>query len=340
MKVLHCRVVSTAIQQTRTYANNLNLCYPMKKPRHLICFKQWTSGMVREILRSAINLKLLYPHTRGMFLPILTGGKVMVLMEKNQPVLHMAVSKAATLLGAHDVCILDKVVWEHDYMGKIFSKMADIIFVSTTTHYCIERFAKQSTVPVMCMQSRTHASIMALATIMTIIEEFGHIKGLTVGYLGPPHPVLNSYLLLCPMLDANIKFKCGCDKVEVSPLLYKASEEISEEHHTKMVACKTKEELFEDTNIIIAGPTANKREKIKYYKITLKELPKVVKWTFIHCCPRGEEVEDDLFNHDFARTFNMFRNMQYISAALMANSAVGHNFGPIFPGPGTPQYSI
>ncbi|KAJ2941548.1 hypothetical protein O0L34_g14601 [Tuta absoluta] len=312
----------------------------VKKPRHLICFKQWTSEMVREVLKSALNLKQCYPHTKGIFLPILSGWKVMILQEINQPILHMAVSKAATMLGAHDVPIVDKVVWEHDYMGKIFSKMADIIFVSTTSHHCIQRFANQSSVPVLCMQSRTHSSIMALATIMTIVEEFGHIKGLTVAYLGPPHPVLNSYLLLCPMLDAHIKYKCSGNKTPVSPLLYHASEELSQEHKTKMIACKTKEELFDNTNVIIAGPTTSKKEHLKLFKISLSDLPKVVKWMFIHNCPRGEEVEDDLFDHDFAHTYKVFQNMQYISAALMANSAIGHRFMPVFPGLGITMYNI
>lgn len=42
----------------------------------------------------------------------------MILQEVNEPILNMAVSKAASLLGATHVSIKDHVVWEHDYNGR------------------------------------------------------------------------------------------------------------------------------------------------------------------------------------------------------------------------------
>lgn len=44
----------------------------------------------------------------------------MILQELNEPFLNMAVSKAATLLGAYDVNITDNLVWEQDYVGRYF----------------------------------------------------------------------------------------------------------------------------------------------------------------------------------------------------------------------------
>ncbi|KAH9634898.1 hypothetical protein HF086_017197 [Spodoptera exigua] len=96
---------------------------------------------------------------------------------------------------------------------RIFSDMADIIFLSTNTHMCAQRFADRSSVPVLCLKSRTHACLQALASIMAIMEEFGTMQGINLSYVGPPHPVLNSYLLLCPMLGANIRFKCCCKDI-------------------------------------------------------------------------------------------------------------------------------
>lgn len=42
----------------------------------------------------------------------------MILQEVNEPILNMAVSKAATFLGAFDVNIIDHLVWDKDYFGK------------------------------------------------------------------------------------------------------------------------------------------------------------------------------------------------------------------------------
>lgn len=48
-------------------------------------------------------------------------------------------------------------------------------------------------------------------------EQFGTLRGVNLSYIGSPHPVLNSYLLLCPMLGANIKFKCCCEVRKLRP---------------------------------------------------------------------------------------------------------------------------
>ncbi|XP_028159617.1 uncharacterized protein LOC114352281 [Ostrinia furnacalis] len=305
-------------------------CKPQSsKPRHLICFKQWTATMVMDIITSALNLKCRHVDTHGKRLDVLTNCKVMILQEVNEPILNMAVSKAATFLGAYDVNIIDHLVWDKDYFGKVFSMMTDVIFVATATHMCVQRFADQATVPVLCMRSRTHASIQALATVMAIIEEFGTMKSLNVAYIGAPHPVLNSYLLLCPMLGANIRYKCCCKETGgICPLLHKASEDLTAQTRTECRECESSQQVLCNTSVIISGPTSCKKEAAKGYKINLGDIEKSTpcEWIFFHTCPRGDECDDDLFNHCNSRTFKSFQNMHYITAALMANAVKGLKF--------------
>ncbi|XP_021194569.1 ornithine carbamoyltransferase [Helicoverpa armigera] len=310
------RSVSDTIEFTRVFP-----------PRHLICFKQWNAKMVLEILLSAMNLKCRMRDTHNKKLDVLPNTKVMILSEVNEPMLNMAVSKAASLLGANDVNIVDQVVWEHDYNGKIFSDMADIIFVSTKTHMCIQRFADKSSVPVLCMMSRTHASIQSLSTVMSIMEEYGSMQGVNLSYVGPPHPVLNSYLLLCPMLGANIRFKCGCNECPVTPLLLDASKAMTAKTATETEQCMHAKEALKNACVVIAGPTASK-DKIHEFAMDMQEINKLTafRWIFFHTCPRGAEVDDLLFWNCNARTFNAFHNMQYIAAALMAAHVRNYRF--------------
>ncbi|XP_013142138.1 PREDICTED: uncharacterized protein LOC106106139 isoform X2 [Papilio polytes] len=264
-----------------------SVCAPCNNPMHLICFKQWTSEMVDDIISSAINLKFSLWDTHFKKLNVLKNAKVMLLQEINEPTLNLAVSKAASLLGATDVSINDKLIWEYDYVGRVFSMMCDIIFVSTSTHGCVARFAEQSSVPVMCIRSRAHASLQALATIMTIIK--------------------------CP----------------VSPLLYKVSENMTEKSHTTMKQCKHKDDVLYQACVVIAGPATNNEEKIKEFKFGVQDIKRcnnISKWIFFHTLPRGSEIDDELFMHNNARTFNAFNNMQYIAAALMAKALQGHVF--------------
>ncbi|CAH0721241.1 unnamed protein product, partial [Brenthis ino] len=282
--------------------------------------------MVTDIVESATNLKRKLQDTHGKRLEVLADSKVMILQEVNEPFLNMAVSKAATLLGAYDVNITDNLHWENDYMGRIFSYMADAIFVATVTHMCLQRFAEQSTVPVLCMRSRTHATIQALATIMSINEEYKTLKDVNLAYFGSPHPVLNSYLLLSPMLGANIRFKCCCEKSPVHPLLFKASEDMCAQRHTGLKECMSKDDVLKDATVVIAGPTNEK--KIDEFKLSVEDIESHTqgKWIFFHTGPRGHEVDDNLFLHKNSKTFDAFKNFQYIAAALMANVIKDHKF--------------
>ncbi|XP_053619772.1 ornithine transcarbamylase, mitochondrial-like [Plodia interpunctella] len=313
-------------QGLQTRQCSMECCCP-EKPRHLICFKNWTTEMVMNIIRSAMNLKCTMRDTHSKRMDILPNAKVVILQEINEPLLNMAVSKAATLLGAYDVNITDDMVWEHDYNGRVFSYMADAIFVATTTHMCVQRFAQQSSVPVLCMRSRTHASIQALATFMSIIEEYGTMRCVNLAWVGPPHPVLNSYLLLCPMFGANIRFKCCCNVTPVSPLLKKMSEEMCEKSSTVTKQCKEIKEVLQNACIVISGPTPRK-EKLDEFRLEVQDIitNTLCNWIYFHTCPRGKEVDDCLFHHCNARTFCAFENMHYIAAALMAYAIKGHHF--------------
>ncbi|CAH0697057.1 unnamed protein product [Spodoptera exigua] len=259
---------------------------------------------------------------------IIPNAKVMILQEVNEPILTLAVSKAATLLGAADVGIIDSMQWEHDYHGRIFSDMADIIFLSTNTHMCAQRFADRSSVPVLCLKSRTHACLQALASIMAIMEEFGTMQGINLSYVGPPHPVLNSYLLLCPMLGANIRFKCCCKICPVTPLFYDTSRAMTASTATETQQCADTAEAVRNACVVIAGPTTEKKEKLPEFTLSVMDINRQTcfRWIFLHTCPRGDEVDDLLFWNENSRTFTAFQNMHYIAAALMANHCRDYRF--------------
>ena len=66
----------------------------------------------------------------------------MILQEVNQPILNMAVSKAASLLGADDVEITDNLVWEYNYTGRYV--LHDQLFIIHSTN-------KAKIIPSSCM---------------------------------------------------------------------------------------------------------------------------------------------------------------------------------------------
>ncbi|XP_075986833.1 ornithine carbamoyltransferase-like [Anticarsia gemmatalis] len=315
---------------TQNFTRSTSRCSSKCKPsiQHLICFKDWNADMVLSIIYSAMNLKCMLADTHGQKMQVLPCSKIMILEDHNEPVLRMAVSKAASLLGAADVLITDVIDWKHDYVSRVFSEMADVIFVSTEKHGCMRSFAKYSLVPILCMRSRRHASIQSMATIMSILEDYGTLQSMKICYVGAPHPVLNDYLLLCPMLGANFVFKCCCNEFPVSPLLMKTGQTMCEKSATSVKQTTTTFEALYCSTVIISGPTTKKKEKIPEFKFNLQDIARSTNcpWTYYHTLPRGEEVDDELFWNRRTRTFNAYKNTLYIAAALMAFAVKAYKF--------------
>ncbi|CAG9794711.1 unnamed protein product [Diatraea saccharalis] len=114
----------------------------------------------------------------------------------------------------------------------------------------------------------------------------------------------------------------------VSPLLLKASEVMTSDSRTETKECMKTTQVLSNATVVISGPTTHNKEEVKEFHIGVRDIQKntSARWIYFHTCPRGEEVDDDLFHHCNSRTFSSFQNMQYISAALMANAVKGYKF--------------
>lgn len=53
----------------------------------------------------------------------------------------------------------------------------------------------------------------------------------------------------------------------ITPLLYKISEDLCEKTNTKMVATTKRNDVFCNSQVIIAGPTTKKKEKLHHFVI-------------------------------------------------------------------------
>lgn len=68
--------------------------------------------------------------------------------------------------------------------------------------------------------------------------------------------------------NSNTRFKYKTLQVQpITPLLYKISEELSEKTKTKMTATMKREEVIHNSQVIIAGPTTKKKEKLHHFEI-------------------------------------------------------------------------
>lgn len=78
--------------------------------------------------------------------------------------------------------------------AQVMSRMCDIIMIRTFGQDIIERFAKNSRVPVINGLTNEHHPCQVLADIFTYIEHRGSISGKTVAWIGDANNMLYSWL--------------------------------------------------------------------------------------------------------------------------------------------------
>lgn len=88
--------------------------------------------------------------------------------------------------------------------------MTDAIVVNGLKQSNLVKLADGSCSPVIGACSNIFALQKALADVMTILERYKYLKGLTLAWVGPSSTLCNTYLCLMPMFGINVRYCCLC----------------------------------------------------------------------------------------------------------------------------------
>lgn len=88
--------------------------------------------------------------------------------------------------------------------------MTDVIVVNGVKQSNLVKVADGCSSPVIGACSNMFTLQKALADIMTILEKYKYLKGLTLAWIGPSSTLCNTYLCLLPLFGVNIRYCCLC----------------------------------------------------------------------------------------------------------------------------------
>lgn len=94
-----------------------------------------------------------------------------------------------------------------------------MIVIHDVNHAVLKQFSSKLTVPMFPASSTVYAYQRVISDMMTFQEKFNRLNGLTLAWIGPPTPIFNTYLSLCPLLGIKIRYHCFCI-VSSYPLLF------------------------------------------------------------------------------------------------------------------------
>jgi len=212
--------------------------------------------------------------------------------------------------------------------GQVISRMSDIVMIRTFEQDIIERFARNSRVPVINGLTNEYHPCQVLADIYTFIEHRGCIKGKTVAWIGDSNNMCNTWLQAAEILDFNVHVSTP-PGYEVEPEragLY--GHEHYEEFKDPMEAARGADLVTTDVWTSM-GWEAENEERMKAFadwqvdgdmmRIAAKDA------LFMHCLPahRGEEVAAEVMDDPQSVVWDEAENRLHVQKALMEYLLLG-----------------
>ena len=213
--------------------------------------------------------------------------------------------------------------------AQVISRMCDVVMIRTFEQDIIERFARNSRVPVINGLTNEYHPCQILADIFTFIEKRGSIKGKTVAWIGDSNNVCNTWLQAAELLDFNVHVSTPKGyEVELERAgLY--SDDHFEQFEDPMDAAKGADIVTTDVWTSM-GFESEKKERIKDFadwqvdtdmmKLANKDA------LFMHCLPahRGEEVTSEVIDGSQSGGWEEAENRLHVQKALLEYLLLGN----------------
>jgi ornithine carbamoyltransferase len=274
--------------------------------RHLLDVDDLSADELQEVL----DLAVVPTPVR-----VLEGKGVACLFEKPSARTRNATEMAIVDLGGHPVTMRGEEVGldvreSTEDVARTLACYHAAICARVFDHTHLERMAAAVDVPVVNLLSDRAHPCQALADLLTLRQEFGHIDGLTVAYIGDWNNVARSLGLALGLAGAAIRYGCppgyGPSAEELDRLgatLFERPED----------AAKGADALYTDvwTSMGQEAEAAARRRAFEGWTVTPALMAVAAPGAvFLHCLPahRGEEVDATVLDGPASRVWPQAAN--------------------------------
>ena len=210
--------------------------------------------------------------------------------------------------------------------AQVISRMSDVVMIRTYEQDIIERFAKNSRVPVINGLTNEFHPCQILADIFTYIEKRGAIKGKKVAWIGDSNNVCMSWLQAAELLDFELHVSTPKGyEVQLKDI---DSKNNFFQHEDPMDAAKNADIVTTDVWTSMGFESENK-ERLKDFanwQVDKKMMDIAKKDAlFMHCLPahRGEEVTGEVIDGPQSIVWEEAENRLHVQKALLEYLLLG-----------------
>jgi ornithine carbamoyltransferase len=213
-------------------------------------------------------------------------------------------------------------------VARVLSGYVSAIMARVFAHDHVLELAKWASIPVINGLSDYNHPCQAMADVLTIYENFGHMQGLKVSYVGDGNNVSLSLMYACAKLGMDFTIGCpeGYDMPEKD---IEAAKALAAKSGASINTTRDPKEAVDGKNVVYTDTwtsmgqeaEAEKRKKVFPPFQVNNELLKYAKPTAIvmHCLPahRGYEITDEVADGPQSRLFPQAHNRLHAQKAIL-----------------------
>ena len=207
--------------------------------------------------------------------------------------------------------------------AKILSTYGDGFMLRTDSDQKVENFKKYLSIPVINGLSPSSHPTQVLSDIFTVEEiKKKPISKLNIAWIGDSNNVLNS--LIAASVKFSFKLSIGCPK-KYEPKKFvlnwvKDQKKKIYIFNDAKKAASNADVIFSD-KVISLNDKVNKKNKVKdfkNYRVSKKLMSYAKKdCTFLHCLPRGSEVDDAVFRSKNSKVWLQALNRAHVQKSIL-----------------------
>lgn len=326
--------------------SNVNL-----KGRHFLKLLDYTPEEITYLLDLAAELK--DKKKKGIMHDVLRGKNVALIFEKTSTRTRCSFEVAASDLGMGSTYLdpAGSQIGKKESIAdtaRVLGRMYDGIEYRGFEQDIVEELARYAGVPVWNGLTNEFHPTQMLADLLTIREHFGHLKGITVAYMGDArYNMGNSWMVTCAKMGMNF-VACAPKSYFPAASLVKTCEQIAKETGASITLTEDALAGTKGADVVYTDVWVSMGEPDEVWESRIKELmPYQVnkalmdnageQAVFMHCLPafhdlktkigkeKGEqfgfdamEVTDEVFESDRSVVFDEAENRMHTIKAVMA----------------------
>jgi ornithine carbamoyltransferase len=302
--------------------------------KDLLSISDLTGEEILSLITEAVEMK-----TSGRWSSLLDRKILTLLFEKPSLRTRLSFEVAMRQLGGQVIYFSQAEVG----MGKrepvadvarVLSRSVDAIAARTFAHQTVVELARYAPVPVINALSDFEHPCQALADLLTVYENKGGFKGVTLAYIGDGNNVAHSLMLACTLVGMNFKIASPAGYTVQDAVLRQAQEYAADSGAgisctaEPRLAAEGADVLYTDvwTSMGQESEMAERRRAFTGYQIN-KEMLALARENAIimHDLPAhyGEEITEDVANNPQSVIFDQAENKMHVLKALLSRMLGG-----------------